>query len=231
MYEKLYADNSALLWYWANRYANACRMRGDLDADDLFQSAFFALVEASESFDESKSAWGTWASFFIRRTMRECVGLRGKKQITASSLDAQLSEDSETTIGEMIPDESIAPPDGRIIAGETRAAIEQALEAIKSEKARLALRFIYLEGNGYAVAAQRIGCNPNSLGALLTTGRMSMRRDWRLRRALGIDEETRFYAHKGVQAFRNSNSSVVEDAVIWREEQREKEEQYGREKV
>lgn len=220
MYEKLYADNRALLWYWANRYANAVRMRGDIDADDLFQSAFFALVEASESFSADKGTWGSWASLYIRKTMRECIGLRGKKQIAATSLDAQLSEDNDTTIAETIPDESLAPSDARIIASETRKAIEQALEAIKSEKARLAIRFVYLEGNSYAQAAQRIGCNPNSLGVLLSNGRASLHRNAQLRKALDLDTKTRFISHKGLQAFRNSSSSVVEDAVIWREEQR-----------
>lgn len=222
MYEKLYADNRALLWYFANRYANAIQTRGDIDVDDLFQSGFFALVEASESYSADKGSWGSWASYYIRKTIRECVGLRGKKQITTASLDAQLSEDSDTTIADTIPDESLAPSDSQIIASETRKAIEQALEAVKSEKARLALRFVYLEGNSYAQAAQRIGVNPNSLGALLSNGRVSMHRNAKLRKSLNLDAETRFIAHKGLQAFRNSGSSVVEDAVIWREEQREK---------
>lgn len=37
-----------------------------------------------------------------------------------------------------------------------------------------------------------------------------------------IDQETSFLAHKGVKAFWSSHSSVVEDAVLWRENQRER---------
>lgn len=44
-----------------------------------------------------------------------------------------------------------------------------------------------------------------------------LRKDKRIR-LLALDQETRFHAHKGVQAFYTTGSSVVEDAVIWRDE-------------
>lgn len=50
-------------------------------------------------------------------------------------------------------------------------------------------------------------------------------RDKRIRqihRERCLDRETRFHAHKGVKAFWSSRSSVVEDAVLWRESQRER---------
>ena len=51
MYEKLYADNIKLLWYWANRYANACRLQAGVDLEDLVQSGFLAVIEAQKTFE------------------------------------------------------------------------------------------------------------------------------------------------------------------------------------
>ena len=46
------------------------------------------------------------------------------------------------------------------------------------------------------------------------------RRDKYLRALTDIDERTRYYVHKGASAFQCDHTSVVEAAVIWREEQR-----------
>lgn len=224
MYEKLYAENSALLWYWANRYANACRMRPELDIDDLFQTGFFALIEASESYEPAKGSWGSWASLYIRKTMREAVGLRGRRHICALSLDAPVmdADGNETSKCDLLPDESLIPADESMIDAETKAAVHAAIDAIKSEKARLAVRFVYIQGDSYARAAQRIGVEAKQVSALLSSGRRSMYNNVRLRRALSLDEETRFDAHKGWRAFQSDRTSVVEAAVMWREKQRER---------
>ena len=56
--------------------------------------------------------------------------------------------------------------------------------------------------------------NRKSLGQL--------RRNRDLQELAELDGLTRFHAHKGVSSFRRDWSSVVEDAVIWRDEQRGK---------
>lgn len=224
MYEKLYADNIKLLWYWANRYANACRLQAGVDLEDLVQSGFLAVVEAYKSFDKEQAAWGTWASWYIQNSIKESLGLRGKKRINAVSLNEPVtdSDGNDTDRLELIEDTSLAPADESIITEDISAAVHNAVDAIQNATTREAIRFVYLEGNSHAQAARRLGIKPETVGGHLNRGRQAMRRNGRLKREIGLDEETRFHAHKGVSAFISTGSSVVEDAVLWREEQRRK---------
>ena len=224
MYEKLYAENIKLLWYWANRYANACRLSAGVDLEDLVQCGFLAVIEAYKSFDKEQAAWGTWASWYIQNSIKESLGLRGKKRINAVSLNEPVtdSDGNETDRLEMIEDTSLAPADECIISGELRAAVHKAVDAIPNENARQAVRFVYLEGNSHAQAAQRLGMKPEAIGSYLSRGKQEMRRNGKLKREIGLDEETRFHAHKGVAAFISTGTSIVEDLVLWREDQRYK---------
>lgn len=224
MYEKLYADNIKLLWYWANRYANACRLQAGVDLEDLVQSGFLAVVEAYKSFDKEQAAWGTWVSWYIQNSIKESLGMRGKKRINAVSLNEPVmdADGNETDRLEMIEDTSLSPADEGVISEEIRAAVRKAVDAIPNENTRNAVRLVYLEGNSHIQAAQRLGMTPEAVGGYLSRGKQAMRRNGRLKREIELDEETRFHAHKGVSAFLSTGSSVVEDAVLWREEQRYK---------
>ena len=223
MRERLCLENTGLLWYWAKRYAPLCRERGDIDADDLVQAGFLGLLEASESWQEDQGAWSTWASYRIRGRMREAMG-RGKlHRMRMVSLDAPVRTGEDDPLGALIPDERLPELDAGLLRDDLVRAVREAVEAIGEDLPRQAVKYFHLEGKSYAEAAQAMGVRREAMSNLLLRGRMALKTNCRLRQALPeLDASTRFYAHKGVEAFMRDQTSVVEAAVLWREEQREK---------
>lgn len=220
VYDKLYSENMGLLWYWANRYSGFIQDRGDIDADDLIHAGFLGLCEASATYQPDKGAWSSWASNYIRKTMRECIGLRGKKQIQTVSLDTPIGEEENTLLVDMIADDSLPDADANIMRMESVKAVRDAVNAIKGDSLRQAVQRVYLNMERRAEVARALNVTESTLQGMLVRGKREMRNNWRLRRAIDLDAETRFHAHKGVSAFNRDMTSVVEEAVLWREKRR-----------
>ena len=79
------------------------------------------------------------------------------------------------------------------------------------------VKLIDLEGLSVLVAAERLGLNVAEVRALRAKAHRTLKHSWRLR---ALDDETRFHQHKGLKAFNSDFTSVVEGAVLWREERR-----------
>ena len=219
MYDKLYFENKGLLWFWANRYAPLCENRGDIDADDLSQIGFFALLEARETWRKDRGAWSTWASFYIRKAIREALGLRGKRQLRPVSLDVPIGEDGSDSLGDLITDENLPEADEAILQDDLVRAVREAVEAIKADLPRQAVRMVYLQGMHRTDVAKAMNVTVSTVSHLLRRGKLELRRNYRLRQALPeLDKYTLFNAHKGVSAFLRDRTSTVEASVIWREE-------------
>lgn len=216
VYDKLYSENMGLLWYWAKRYSGFIQDRGDIATEDLIQAGFLGLCEASATYQPDKGAWSSWASNYIRKTMRECIGLRGKKQIQTVSLDTPIGEEENTLLVDMIADDSLPDCDANIMQTEISKAVREAVNAIKGDSLRQAVQRVYLNMERRAEVARALNVTESTLQGMLVRGKREMRNNWRLRRALTLDDETRFHAHKGVTAFNRDMTSVVEEAVIWR---------------
>lgn len=216
--DDLIARNARLIWYWVRRYGWLLEGRGDLDAEDLFQGGALGLIEAHVSWDAARGAWSTWASIHIRKGIRETLGR--KNQLYAVPLDAPAySNDdgySDVSLLDTLPDASIVPDDDRVLSREIVETVNAAVDALPEDCAA-AVRSVELEGRSQAKTAAAMGITPEAVRRLIAKGIRDLRKDKRIR-LLALDQETRFHAHKGVQAFYSSGSSVVEDAVIWRDE-------------
>lgn len=215
MYEKLYEENKGLLWYWAKRY----KTTSVADVEDLAQAGFFGLVDAARTYNEKNGAWSAWASMYIRKEMRQVLGLRGKRCIETVSLDAPISDAGEDTIGALVADDNAPELDAALLQGELVQAVREAVGAIREDLPRAAVRCVYLKEMSYAETSEALGVHQKAISGLIQKGKEQMRRRL-IRTAPDLDWITKFHAHKGVQAFQSDMTSVVEAAVLWREEQR-----------
>lgn len=219
--QNLIMQHSRLVWKWVRHYAFLCDGRADVDQDDLYQAGCMGLIEAQRTFDSSKGAWSTWASFYIRKGIREALG-RGKR-LTTVSLDAPAyrDEDDGTTVLETVADGSIIPDDDRQIAREIAETVRTAVDALSEDIAPV-VRSVGLLGLSMPKAAQRMGMPQSMIRKLYGRGLRQLRKNPRLRALSDLDLETPFHAHKGVAAFHSSGSSIVEDLVErrlrWEEE-------------
>lgn len=213
--QNLIMQHSRLVWKWVRHYAFLCEGRADVDQDDLYQAGCMGLIEAQRTFDSSKGAWSTWASFYIRKGIREALG-RGKRLPTVS-LDAPAyrDEDDGTTVLETTPDGSIIPDDDRQIAREIVETVRAAVNTLPEDIA-FVMRSVGLLGLSRPDAARMMGITYDELRRLFNRGLRELRKDRSIRALGDLDQETSFHARKGVAAFHSSGSSVVEDLVEWR---------------
>ena len=215
MYENICQENTGLVHYFAKRY----RAQTAPDYEDVVQAGFIGLMNAAQSFDHKAGAWSSWAGLHIRREMRQVIGLRGKQTLTAVSIDTPIADGEDITLADMIADANLPELDARILQEETVRTVREAVEAVENAAERAAVKSVYLDGLTASEAARRLDINTRELSMLLRNGKAKLRKDKRLLKALSeLDAETRFYAKKGIAAFTRDQSSVVEDAVIWRAE-------------
>lgn len=237
---KLYNENKGLLWHWARRYAGLCEQMPEIDVEDLAQAGFFGLIDALQTFNADAGAWSTWASYHIRRHMMETLGLRSastsyrvtdehghvrRRLYKIASLDspAYPSDDScDVSLADTVPDESLPDMEERAEALDTARVVREAVAALDSPEMQRSIVEYFFKSKTFKQIADEQGETVNTIRNLCNKGLRRLRQARSIRQLSDtwIDRETRFHAHKGVTAFWSSGSSVVEDAVMWREELR-----------
>lgn len=124
---------------------------------DLYNSGYFALVDAAERYDPAAGAkFITFFSMRLKSYFSETTGFRLARQRkdplnNAKSLDARLKENDEDSgaFGDFIPDpkaaQALQAVEDTIQRDYTRQAVRQALEQLPTEE-RLAIKAYYYEG-------------------------------------------------------------------------------------
>lgn len=126
-----------------------------LEYGDLYNSGYFALVDAVEHYDPAQGMQfiGLFA-LHLKSAFAEAGGWRTSKRDplnSSKSLDARLKEDDEGSgaFGDFIPDpraaQALQDVEDGIQRDYTRQAVRQALEQLPTEE-RLAIKAYYYEG-------------------------------------------------------------------------------------
>lgn len=234
----LYEQNKNLVWFYVRKYLPMCESRPDIDPEDMFQAGFMGVMEAAKTFQPQKGSWVSWAGLYIRKNIRDLFGRTSKSYYTAilpdgstersryvvGSLDAPKFDDEETTVIETVPDETPVDFDENLNSEEDARRIREAVDSLEDESQRKAVIERYFVGQTQKDIAEAWGVELKFIKNCISAAFRRLARDRRIvaiyRERNPLDEVTRFHAHKGLNAFFSSRSSLVEDAVIWRENQR-----------
>ena len=222
--EALSKANTGLIYRIAQRYAYFCQLDRAADLDDLMQAGHIGLWKAAETYDPNGGkTWAGWAAWHIKREMRALLGLasaRRRAELGAVSLSAPLDDDDGDTIGDMIADKSLPDACDTLARAEVRDNVRAALDRLP-EIERAVIDGHELRGLDFDALADEMGEAAEALKQADRRGIKHMRQDKALR-AYWLDLETRFYAHKGVEAFNRDWTSTTEGAALWRIERKEK---------
>ena len=218
--EELYTRNTGLLYKLARRYRGADRA---VDLDDLIQAGYLGLVEATAAWEPERGPWITIAALYVRRAMRAAVGLHGTRiraERDALSLDMPLGEDADMTLLDTLEDKAAPGIDAALLRDDLRREMRAAVRALKDEQARRAVWRCDIETQRLQHVGDQMGMNVHQVKRLRDRGSKELRKNARVR-ALAkaydlLDEQTRFYQHKGVAAFRRDMTSTTEAAALWR---------------
>ena len=221
--EDLYARNRGLLYRLAQRYRGACERDRAVDLDDLIQAGYLGLVDAMHAWEPERGAWSTIAVYYIKNAMREAVGIhstRIRAEHGALALDAPLpgSEDGTTSMELLEGPDAVV--DAELLRDDLQNQVRTAVEGLKDADARQAVWACDIECKRLQRVGEQMGMTTHQLRRLRDRGRKALRKDAHMR-ALAkayslLDEQTLFYAHKGVAAFHRDMTSTTEAAALWR---------------
>lgn len=222
LYGELLLRNAGLIAKVARCYRWALEADPVVDMEDLLEAGKAALMDAVSLWEPDRGAWSTAAVWCLRRAMRDALGLQRadwKERAGTLSLDAPISEavDGDAlSLLEVTPDQDAPCPEDKALSGDLIRIVRGEVDALPDAQ-RDVVKLIDLEGRSVLVASEQLGLDVAQVRALRAKAHRTLRHSWRLR---ALDDETRFYQHKGLKAFNSDFTSVVEGAVLWREERR-----------
>lgn len=195
-----------------------------LEYGDLYNSGYFALVDAADSYKpEADMQFIGWFAFYLKTAFAEAGGWRGRKQNplnNSTSMDKPIGEDDDGgTVGEFIPDPSAAQAfqnvEEQLYQEQLHAALERALDTLEDDEEAV-IRARYYQGRTF----EEIG--PQAPATAASALRKLRRPQARKELEQFIEQRTPYYLRVGVQTFQNTRESAVERILFMREQMREK---------
>lgn len=222
LFGELCQRNAGLIAKVARRYRWALEADPAVDYEDLLETGKAALMDAVSAWEPDRGAWSTVAVLCLRRAMRDALGLQRtdwRERAGTLSLDVPLSEDADggaLSLAEVTADQSAADPAAEALVSDLVRVVRAEVDALP-EAQRNVVRLVDLKRLSLPAAAERLGLDVAEVRALRGKARRALRHSRRLR---ALDDETRFYQHKGVTAFMSDWTSTTEEAALWRIERR-----------
>ena len=197
------------------------------DYDDLYQSAYFGLLKAVDTYDRTRGAFSSYLTLHVRKSCREVIGLRGKRDplYDASSLDEPMPYlERDTALVESMP----APDaqDGIVMVEQAmlvKTVLDEAGRILDKRQRTVIIEHIY-RGVPARVLATSMGISHQAIYDLRNNAVEHLRRRPVLRamnaeymknvRNSLCESATSEFRKKGVAAFKSDFASVVEDIVM-----------------
>ena len=138
----------------------------------------------------------------------------------ACSLDAPVNGAEEFTLSDVIPDESLPEMDEALLKADRLKAVREAVQSIPDPVQRSAFRLTQLQGRTAREAADALGISERAVRAMNARSLRCLRRSRILLPYASLDDMTCFSARKSASSFQRDHTSIVEAAVLWREQAR-----------
>ena len=231
--EQLWQQVERFVMKEANRVAENIKRAGKgtavCDADDLYQSGYFAMLKAIDHWRPDME--GSFISYFamcLKTAMAEASFHRTAKQmkdptVFARSLDAPLTEDGDMTLGDTLvdPRDPLEAIENELYNASAKRAIES-LFTLLTENERKVIEGHYLKGKHYVQIAEDMGLSKQRVNQLkdmafrkmrtkmLTVPEAQFFREY-------VEDRTNYSLHYGVSTFTRTYTSEVEALVFARD--------------
>lgn len=138
------------------------------DREDLMQEGMIGIFKAIKSFENDKQAsFYTFANLCINRQIITAIKRAGRLKHLPLNTSISLSnpvdgEDSDNTIGELIPSDSGSDPEATLLLKETLQVIEGKDQKILSDL-EVKVMAEYMHGKSYLEIGKVIGKTPKAV--------------------------------------------------------------------
>lgn len=222
---ELWEQVRRFVWQQARRRYVLTDGHGGVEAEDLAQSGFLALLEAVESFKpEGEYKFLTYLSYHLKTAFADAGGYRKRTRNpldNCTSLDTPVGDDQD---GDTLLDFQVDPadpfdePEQRIWLQQLHKALERPLADLTEEQ-RETLHLRYWLNQTLEGSAAASGVDKETVRKRERTALEQIRKR---KHQYGLDqfveEWTPYYTHVGVSAFNTTHTSAVELAVLKREQ-------------
>ena len=220
------------LWYQVEKFIawKAQRIMPTLgestvvEVDDLIQAGYFALVSAVATYKPGEGAFVKWLSFYLQTAFAEAAGYRTEKMKKdparyAVSLDQPIADDSDTTMGEIVPDQIATAAMESIEDNLWHEQLQKALEDVLNEipeKYGDVVRMRFFEGKTLDTISQEQNVTRERVRQLEHKGIKEMRRPQN-KNHLKPFIEFDYFGGTGLTTFRQTGMSVQERYLVRKE--------------
>ena len=141
-----------------------------MEAEDLAQAVFVQVFKSAHRYQVS-SKFSTWL-FTIARNL--CLNeIRRRTRHRAESIEAPHPEQEDQPLRQFEDKQTASPPE-RLLHGELKAEIEEALAELP-ENQRLAIVLCRQEELSYEEIARVLGCSVSAIKSLIHRGRETLK--------------------------------------------------------
>ena len=226
MYEELYEQNKAELHAIAWHFRGLCRKDYAVSVEDLTQAAFIGLVKASQAFDKNAGkSWLLCKRQHITHEIYSALGLnkRNLDRPQPVSLDEPLPDtDGDITLGDLLQDDNLPDVDNALLREAIQQSVRNSISRLTDPRQRRVLMLHGIEGRNMDEVAEILGVDNYHALYIYNRAMANLAQDNEIMASADLDDRTRFYKHKSVKAFFSDRTSVTEEAVLWRIDQKEK---------
>lgn len=216
----------------AYRYRYIAERNRGMDEEDLFQTAAMGMIEAIEGWDPDRGSFLTVATFYMKNSIRKELGISTTKErienvASPASLSTPVGEDGDGILQDLLVDPDAVDPqqaaEDTLMREHVKQSVREAVGTLQGP-VRSIIHAAYFGRNTLAEIAESQGMSPENVRRLRNRG---LRALWRHRkiRLLWAEYETVFYHHRTYTAWKYTNTSATEAAVLRREQMRERVEQ------
>lgn len=228
LYLELWLRVRGFIWTMAKRRYNTLHASGfdngggGVDAEDLFQTGYIALVAAAATFDSSRGyKFLTWLHYYLRKEFRAAQGIRTKRRDMLDkciSLDRPLGEDEDETITDTIPSgrDDLAGVTEKVYTEQLHNAIEAALDRIPEREAD-AIRRSFYDGQTYKEIGQAAGVSTEMIRQRIKRGIDTLRKQ-RAKNRLEefLRDKFDYYHGVGARQYNETRQSSTERLALKR---------------
>lgn len=199
-----------------------------IELDDLTQAGFLGMMRAIKDFDSSSGfTFTTYLNFHLKTAAQEALGTRSEKQkrdpiLNSISTNTPIFTEGELTIEDTIEDESTRYIYDDLVEDlANKKDVEIILGQIEtlSQEEQVIFKQRYIKGLTLEAIGRLHGYKVERIRSVISKALRKLGRTQavRLIAKRNIDSKTNFYQTKGLNSFKNTFSSSVEDIVNQRE--------------
>lgn len=219
--EALIKQYNGLVYKVANRYLQLLSKQGYAEYDDLCQAGRIGLLTAKEKYDPSLGKkFQNFAWDFINTEIKRALGFHGEslsnQPVIPLYADQPINDESEDTLLDFIPDETIETADDMIERIDRAEAVHEAVDKLCDSQKEI-INLHYFQNKELSEIADIIGIEQRKVSTTQHSAILRLKDDNKLRYRI-MNGRDPYYVHVGVGQFNQTWTSSTELGVIICEE-------------